>query len=124
MPVFGSTASVEAEIRTGMVWDWKPANPNVTVNSELVTASEQGVRQVWPVEVRASAPAGSEFKLNRGGRRPEPRKGETRHAGHADARASGQAQAADRDGDGSVHSRIRLVLRPAGRVSRAEAHRR
>jgi hypothetical protein len=30
------------------------------VNSVPLTASEQGVRQVWLVEVRASAPAGSD----------------------------------------------------------------
>jgi len=30
------------------------------VNSLADTASEQGVRHVWPVEVRASAPAGSD----------------------------------------------------------------
>ena len=32
----------------------------VAVNSLDATASEQGVRQVWPVEVLASAPAGSD----------------------------------------------------------------
>lgn len=60
MPVFGSTISVEAEIRTGMVCDWWPARVKVTVNSVLATPREQGVRQVWLVEVRASAPAGSD----------------------------------------------------------------
>ncbi len=37
-----------------------PASAKLTVNSLAVTASEQGVRQVWPSEVLASAPAGSD----------------------------------------------------------------
>jgi hypothetical protein len=55
---------------------------------------------------------GFRLKLHRGGRRPEAR---DRKAWHAEAGASSQAQAADCDGDGSVHSRIRLfAAAPSG----------
>jgi len=57
-PVLGSTISVAAEMRTGTVCGWWPGSVKVVVNSLPVTASEHGVRQVCPVEVRASAPGG------------------------------------------------------------------
>jgi len=47
-------------MRTGTVCGWKPGCVKVAVNSFAATASEHGVRQVWPVEVLASAPAGSD----------------------------------------------------------------
>lgn len=47
-------------MRTGTVCGWKPGCVKVAVNSFEATASEHGVRQVWPVEVLASAPAGSD----------------------------------------------------------------
>ena len=49
-----------ASTRTGTVCGWNPASENVTVNSLELTASEQGVRHDWPIEVLASAPAGSD----------------------------------------------------------------
>jgi hypothetical protein len=49
-----------ATTRTGTVCGWNPASENVTVNSLELTASEQGVRHDWPIEVLASAPAGSD----------------------------------------------------------------
>lgn len=49
-----------ATARTGTVCGWNPGSVNVTVNSLTVTATEQGVRQVCPAEVLASAPAGSD----------------------------------------------------------------
>jgi len=59
-PVFGSIGSFEGTMRTGTVCGWKPGCVKVAVNSFAATASEHGVRQVWPVEVLASAPAGSD----------------------------------------------------------------
>jgi hypothetical protein len=47
-------------MRTGTVCDWKPLSVNVTVNSFAAIDCAQGVRHVWPVEVVASAPAGSD----------------------------------------------------------------
>jgi hypothetical protein len=49
-----------ATARTGTVCGWNPGRVKVTVNSLTVTATEQGVRQVCPAEVLASAPAGSD----------------------------------------------------------------
>lgn len=49
-----------ATTRTGTVCGWNPASENVTVNSLELIASEQGVRHDCPIEVLASAPAGSD----------------------------------------------------------------
>jgi hypothetical protein len=55
-----ASSSAEATTRTGTVCGWKPGNAKLTVNSLGVIAIAQGVRQVCPREVRASAPAGSD----------------------------------------------------------------
>ena len=59
-PVLGSIGSFEGTMRTGTVCGWKPGCVKVAVNSFAATISEHGVRQVWPVDVLASAPAGSD----------------------------------------------------------------
>jgi hypothetical protein len=59
-PVLGSIGSFVGTMRTGTLCGWKPGCVKVAVNSFAATVSVHGVRQVWPVEVLASAPAGSD----------------------------------------------------------------
>ena len=59
-PVFGSLPSSDITMRTGTVCGWYPLSVNVVVNSLAAIDNAQGVRQVWPVDVLTSAPAGSE----------------------------------------------------------------
>ena len=51
-------------MRTGIVCGWYPLSVNVAVSSFAATESAQGVRQVWPVDVLTSAPAGSDSNSN------------------------------------------------------------
>src|SRR6266571_4186404 len=62
---FGSKrepAASGGRIATGTTCAMRPGAENVTVKSPVLSGSRSlhGVRQVWPVEVRASAPGGSE----------------------------------------------------------------